>query len=174
MTLRSLIVTVTIFLTSCSSKTGRQLIDDGFQEGGKRAIRLYAKAISRDNNNVEAYWRRGGEYYKMKRYNDAIADFNKAISIDSAYNEGYLFGDRGLCKEATANYSEAIEDYTTALKLCKTTEPSSPRENYYFYRARTRLKNGDRTLAMSDVDSALYYWSSFPRARYMKGTLLVM
>jgi tetratricopeptide (TPR) repeat protein len=174
MTLRSLIVIVTILLTSCSSKTVRQLLDDGFQEDGKKAIRLYSKAISKDKNNVEAYWRRGGEYYKMKRYSNAIADFNKAISIDSAYNEGYLFGDRGLCKEAAANYPEAIEDYTTAVKLCKTTEPSTPRENFYFYRARTRIKNGDTTLAMSDVDTALYYWSSFPRARYMKGRLLVM
>jgi tetratricopeptide (TPR) repeat protein len=174
MTFRFLIAILTIILTSCSNKTVRQLLDDGFQEDGKKAIRLYSKAISKDNNNVEAYWRRGDEYYKMKRYNDAIADFNKAISIDSAYNEGYLFGDRGLCKEATANYPKAIEDYTTALKFCKTTEPSTPRESFYFYRARTRLKNGDTTLTMSDVDSALYYWGSFPRARYMKGRLLVM
>lgn len=165
---------MTIFLTSCSSKTVRQLLDDGFQEDGKKAIRLYSKAISKDKSNVEGYWRRGDEYYKMKRYVNAIVDFNKAISIDSAYNEGYLFGDRGLCKEATANYPEAIEDYTMALRLCKTTEPSTPRENFYFYRARTRLKNGDTAFAMLDVDSALYYWSSFPRARYMKGRFLVM
>jgi len=174
MTLRYLIVIATILLTSCSSKTVRQLLDDGFQEDGKKAIRLYSKAISKDQNNVEAYWRRGNEFYKIKRYSDAVADLNKAISIDSAYNEGYLFGDRGLCKEATTRYSEAIEDYTTALRLCKTTEPSTPRENFYFYRARTRLKSGDTTLATADVDSALYYWSSFPRARYMKGRLLIM
>ncbi len=174
MTLRYLTVIVTIFLISCSNKTVRQLLEEGFQEDGKKAIRLYSKAISKDKNNVEAYWRRGNEYYKIRQYNDAVADLNTAISIDSSYNEGYLFGDRGLCKEATANYSEAIEDYTTALKLCKTTEPSTPRENFYFYRARTQLKIGDTALAMSNVDSALYYWSSFPRARYMKGRLLVM
>ncbi len=175
MTLRFLLIIVAITLTSCSNKTVQQLLDDGIQEDGKKAIRLYSRAISKDKENVEAYWRRGSEYHRiMKQYDDAIADFNKAVSIDSAFNNGCLFEARGLSKEAIGNYSEAIADYTTALKLCKSVQPSTPRETYYFYRARTLLKRGDTAMAISDVDSSLHYWNSFPRARYLKGRLLVM
>ena len=174
MIIRYFPIVIIIFTTSCSKKTIQQLLDDGFQEDGQKAVRLYTKAISKDRNNVEAYWRRGNEYYKMNEYEKAIVDFNKAITIDSAYNEGYLFGDRGLAKEALGQYSAAIEDYTTALKLCVDTFVSTPRENYYYYRARTKLKTGDTTLAIVDNDSALYYWSSFPRARFQKARLLVI
>ena len=149
-------------------------MDDGFQEDGRKAVQLYTKAISKDKNNVEAYWRRGSEYHKMKQYKNAIADFNKGMKIDSTFNEGYLFGDRGESKEALGDYDGAIQDYTTALKLCVGTYVTTPRENYHFFRARTRLKQGDTALARVDVDSALYYWNSFPRARYMKGRILVI
>lgn len=160
--------------TGCSNKTVRQLLDDGFQEDGAKAVRLYTRAISKDKNNVEAYWRRGNEYYKMKEYGKSIADFNKAILIEPAFNNGYLFGDRGNTKEAMNDLIGAIEDYTTALFLCKTTEPSTPRENFYFYRGRTHIKLGDTTAAINDTDSALLYWETFPRARYQKARLLVM
>ena len=163
-----------ILLTACSHRTVRQLLDDGFQEDGNKAVRLYSKAISKDKNNVEAYWRRGNEFYKMKMYDKSIEDFNQAIAIDSSFNNGYLFGDRGNTKEALNDLNGAVQDYTTALRLCKTTEPSTPRENFYFYRGRTNLKLGDTVSATKDTDSALHYWNSFPRARYQKGRLEVM
>jgi len=170
--------TLTIFifllLIRCSQKTVRQLLDDGFQEDGVKAVRLYTKAISKNKNNVEAYWRRVNEYYKMNQYDKSMADFNKAISIEPSFNNGYLFGDRGNTKEAMNDITGAIEDYTTALLLCKTTEPSTPRENFYFYRGRTKLKLGDTLSAIADTDSALYYWNTFPRARFQKARLLVM
>jgi tetratricopeptide (TPR) repeat protein len=172
--LRLIFIFSILLLESCSYKTVRQLLDAGFQENGTKAIRLYSKVISKDKNNVEAYWRRGNEYFKMNQYDKSIADFNQAISIDSSFNNGYLFGDRGNTKEALANFSGAIDDYTKALQFCKTTEPSTPRENFYFYRGRARLKLGDTALAAIDTDSALYYWNSFPRARYQKARLLVI
>ncbi len=168
------IISTLLLLTGCSNKTVRQLLDNGFQEDGTKAVRLYTRAISKDKNNVEAYWRRGDEYYKMQQYDKSIADFDKAISIDSSFNNGYLFGDRGNTKEAMNDLKGAIEDYTTALHFCKTTEPSTPRENFYFYRGRTNIKLGDTSSAISDTDSALYYWNTFPRARYQKARLLVM
>lgn len=168
------IISTLLILTSCSHKTVRQLLDDGFQEDGAKAVRLYTNAISKDKNNVEAYWRRGNEFYKMKQYDKSIADFDKAISLEPSFNNGYLFGDRGNTKEAMNDLKGAIEDYTTALRLCKTTEPSTPRENFYFYRGRTNLKLGDTTSAIIDTDSALFYWNTFPRARYQKARLLVM
>lgn len=61
--------------------TVRQLLDDGFQEDGNKAIRLYSKAIFKNNNNVEAFWRRGNEYYKMKYYDKAISDLTRQYRL---------------------------------------------------------------------------------------------
>jgi tetratricopeptide (TPR) repeat protein len=174
MTRNIFIFSIIISLTACSHKTVSELLEDGFEEDGNKAIRLYSKAISKDKNNVEAYWRRGNEFFKMKKYDKSIADFNKAIEIDSSFNNGYLFGDRGNAKEALDDLNGAIQDYTTALRLCKITEPSTPRENFFFYRGRTNIKLGETTSAMMDTDSAIYYWNFFPRARYQKGRLEVM
>jgi tetratricopeptide (TPR) repeat protein len=174
MTRFTLSLSIIFLLQSCIQKTVRQLLDDGFQEDGAKAIRLYTKAISKDKRNVEAYWRRGNEYYKTKQYDKSISDFNNAISIEPSFNNGYLFGDRGNTKEAMNDLNGAVEDYTTALLLCKTTQPSTPRENFYFYRGRAKLRLGDTASAIVDTDSALYYWNSFPRARYQKARLLVM
>jgi tetratricopeptide (TPR) repeat protein len=168
------IILTLLLLTGCSNKTVRQLLDNGFQEDGAKAVRLYTRAISKDKNNVEAYWRRGNEYYKMKEYDKSIADLNKAISIEAAFNNGYLFGDRGNTKEAMNDLKGAIEDYTKALFFCKTNEPSTPRENFYFYRGRTHIKLGDTASAIKDTDSALYLWNTFPRAKLQKARLLVM
>ena len=152
----------------------RELLEAGSQANGSRAIRLYTKALATGDYPVETYWRRGNEYYKMQQHTQAIADFTAAIALDSAFQDGYLFGDRGLAKEALADYPGAVQDYTTALRLCHTTEPATPRENFYFYRARTELKLGDTLSASRDTDSALRYWAQFPRARYQKGRLEVI
>lgn len=162
-------------VVGCAPQSSRELLDAGFQANGNKAIQLYSKSLAVGNDDrVEAYWRRGDEYYKLRQYARAIADFDRAIALDSAFNNGYLFGDRGEAKEALADYAGAIQDYTTALRLCHTTEPSTPRENFYFYRARTELKAGDTLAAGRDTDSALQHWEHFPRARFQKGRLEVI
>jgi hypothetical protein len=45
----------------------------------------------------------------MKLYNDAIADFNKAISIDSAYNEAEKYFN-GSLNPSFASDKEFIDD----------------------------------------------------------------
>ena len=76
----------------------------------------------------------------------ALADFTQAIALEPTYNAGYLFGDRGEVWEAINRLPEAIQDYTTALAVCRRTLspslPSTPMENFYFYRGRARLKAG--------------------------------
>src|SRR5687768_6559484 len=176
-----------IFLASCNSKPKaisirpkpdpnllRHHLDSGFQEDGDTAIALYTKVLSLDTANLEAFWRRGCEYHKTNRYENAILDFNTAIAIDSSFNVGYLFGDRGESKEKLGKLSEAITDYTTALRFCKTTEPSTPKENFYYNRARAKLKLGDTISATIDTDSALYFWRSFPKARYQRARLEII
>lgn len=176
---------IIVYLESCKSKPKEidtkpdplligQLLDSGFQEDGDTAITIYTKVLSLDPTNTEALWRRGDEYHKTHRYEKAILDFNAAIEIDSSFNVGYLFGDRGESKEELGKFLDAISDYTIAIRFCKTSKPSTPKENFYYYRARAKLKLGDTISAIMDTDSALYFWPSFPRARYQRARLEII
>jgi len=145
----------------CSHKPVAQLIEEGEEATEKKAIRLYTQALANEPTNVRALWRRGNEYAKTDQPEKAVADFTHAIAVEPTYNAGYLFGDRGEVLEATNHLPEAIRDYTTALAICRRTLspslPSTPMENFYFYRGRARLKGGDTTAALVDTDSAIYY-----------------
>ncbi|MDJ1501836.1 tetratricopeptide repeat protein [Xanthocytophaga agilis] len=166
-----LLLVIFLSFISCSRKTVESIIDEGFQEDGQKAISLYSKAIKREPQNVEAYWRRGDEYYKIKQYERAIDDFNRAIRIDSAFNAGYLFGDRGLTKHALKDYHGAINDFTIALELCPPAEPSTPREKFYYYRSLSKIRLTDTLAALNDLDSAIYYWNIYPDARLLRARI---
>jgi len=118
------------------------------------------------------------EYAKRGQSQQAIADYTHAISIEQTFNAGYLFGCRGESFEALQQLPQAIRDYTTALSVCRrgmTPDlPSTPMENFYFYRGRARLKAGDTTAALLDTDSAIFYYPKFARARYQRARLAVI
>lgn len=115
------------------------------------------------------------EYAKTDQPEKALADFTHALALESTYNAGYLFGDRGAVFEAKKNLPEAIRDYTSALAICRKTLspslPSTPMKNFYFYRGRARLKAGDTTAALVDTDSAIFYYDKFPQAHYQRARL---
>jgi tetratricopeptide (TPR) repeat protein len=162
----------------CSHKPATPLVEEGEETTGTEAIRLYTEALGIEPTNVRALWRRGDEYAKTDQPQKALADFTQAIAVEPTYNAGYLFGDRGEVLEATNHLPEAIQDYTTALAVCRRTlspsQPSTPMENFYFYRGRARLKAGDTTAALVDTDSSIYYYHKFPRARFQRARLAVI
>jgi tetratricopeptide (TPR) repeat protein len=160
----------------CTHYTSGQLVEKGVEESNSSrvAIKWYSRAIRKDSGNVEAYWRRADVYFRRNQYNESVADLNKGISIDSAFNVGYLFGDRGNLFEEKGDYLGAIRDYTIALRFCPPSKPSTPRENFFFYRSRTKLKIADTAGALMDNDSAIFYWKDFTRARYQRGRLEVI
>lgn len=167
-----------VVITSCSSKTASQLVEKGEERIGNQAVMLYTAALDKEDTNVRALWRRGNEYARLNQLDKAIADFTQAIVFEPTYNAGYLFGDRGEAFEKKNNLSEAIKDYTKALAICRRTLspnlPSTPIENFYFYRGRARLKIGDTTAALVDTDSAIFYYNKFPRAHYQRARLAVI
>ncbi len=163
----------------CTHYTSGQLVEKGFSEsnGSEKAIKWYSLALRTESTHVEANWRRADVYFRRKQYNKSIVDLNRAIAIDSGFNVGYLFGDRGNVLEETGDYLGAIRDYSIALKFCPPatpTTPTTPRENFFFYRSRTKLKAADTAGALIDNDSAIFYWKTFTRARYQRGRLEVI
>ena len=94
----------------------------------EEAEETLTKAIKYDKNNFEAFYYRGCAKVNEKRYQDAIADFEKAVELkpdyaDAYFNLGrtyYLLNDEDKACEyyqLAAKYGRPnLEDY---LKRCK-------------------------------------------------------
>ena len=83
-------------LTGCENPAKSRLLT---QEGEKQLLRYsdyekaeetLSKAIQYDKNNFEAYYYRGCARVNAMRYNDALADFHKAVEIKSDYADAYF------------------------------------------------------------------------------------
>jgi tetratricopeptide (TPR) repeat protein len=175
--MRILSITILISLICCTSKPKakpimvnakpdpnliRALLDSGFQEDCDTAIVIYTSVINLDSNNAEAFWRRGNEFYRTKRYREALSDLNKSLEVDSNFSYSQVISDRGQTKEVLSLYQDAITDFTRAINLSLTKDTSIPQglEGYYYNRGRVKLKIGDTTAALIDLDSAIHFWSS--------------
>jgi len=170
-------IIILILLTGCSVKWADNIAYKGHLRENineyDKAIRLYNRAIRFNKESVLAYWRRAFWLYNNDQYQKSIDDLDKAIKIDSTFNSGHLFADRGDSKVMLADYRGAINDYTTALALCKIepNRPSTPKENFFFYRSKAYLHVSDTASALVDLDSAIYYWDRFPRAIWLRAQL---
>lgn len=167
-----------IFNFACSVKWADKLAERGFHKEAindyQRGLKIYNRAIRFNKSSVLAYWRRSHLYYDKEMYDESIIDLNRAIEIDSTFNQGYLFSDRANAKDMLRDYNGAIKDYSMALVICKNdVKKTTPKENFFYYRADTYLQIGDTTSAIHDLDSALYYWNSFARAAWRRGQVNV-
>ena len=87
------------------------------------------------------YFNRGTELGQLKRYDEAIADFNKAIA---AHPYDFMYGNRAAAYYSLGKYQEALRDYDRAIAL----NGSNP--NSYNGRALTYRALGDFTAAQQD------------------------
>ena len=71
------------------------------------------------------YLKQGEIWFNKRNYNRAIADYTRALKIDSRSVDAYLA--RGLAWEGIGNYAMSIPDYTKAIEL----NPHLTIEAYY-------------------------------------------
>ena len=85
-----------LFLISCENPAKSRLYTE---EGSKQLLRYsdfkaaeetLTKAIGYDKNNFEAYYYRGCAKVNAMKYDEAIADFEKAIEIKPDYADAYF------------------------------------------------------------------------------------
>jgi hypothetical protein len=73
-------------LVSCK-QTNEQLLDKGYklskQKKYDKAIKIYTEVINRNDKLQLAYYNRGFAYIATKQYNNALADFNKVMSLQT-------------------------------------------------------------------------------------------
>src|ERR1700712_1042317 len=91
---------------------------------------------------VETYVKSGNEKYGQKDYKAAIADFDKAIQLDSKKASVYFF--RANAYNELKNNTAAIQDYTKAIEL----DPAMT--DAYYYRANSESNIKDHKNAVAD------------------------
>jgi hypothetical protein len=88
------------------------------------------------------YYNRGTELGKLKRYDEAVADFSKAIAI---HPFDFVYGNRATAYYLLGNYQQALRDYDSAIAL----DPGNA--NSYYGRALTYRALGDFAAAQEDL-----------------------
>jgi tetratricopeptide (TPR) repeat protein len=88
------------------------------------------------------YNNRGNELGHLRRYDEAIADFDKAIAISHPFD--FMYGNRATAYYSLGKYQAALRDYDRAIAL----NPNSP--NFYNGRALTYRALGNSAAAQED------------------------
>jgi len=145
------------------AKTANQLCDDADEAAGvgkyDEAINLYNKSIKADEKLTRAYLNRGIALDQMNKFEEALKDFDKALSLCPAkdkYRQEFYYN-RGMCLHRLNRFKDAIKDYDEALKLHQDA-------SYNFMRGRSyrALTNFDK--AISDFDTAAAHTEGDERA----------
>ena len=119
----------------------------------ERAIAYLTQAIEAGDLNranlALAYHYRGAEYLKTKRYDEAIADLDKAIELDGKLATAY--SDRGVAWRRKGDDARAVADYSEAIRLWPNWH------GYYLNRGLALAALGRNEEAIADYDKALFY-----------------
>ena len=108
------------FLTSCENPTKSR---NYTEEGAKLLLRYsqyeeaeetLTKAIKYDKHNYEAYYYRGCAKINAQKYDEAIADFEKAVELKHDYADAYF--NLGRIYYIMHDEDKACENYQLAAK----------------------------------------------------------
>jgi tetratricopeptide (TPR) repeat protein len=82
-----------------------------------KAINLFDTCLSIDYSDMFSYREKAMCLYDMNKYDDALLVLEKAIAINSTFDEAYYW--MGRCYEKLGNKNEAIKNYQAALQIDK-------------------------------------------------------
>lgn len=80
------------------------------------------ECLKKNPKSYEAYIYRGKLYLRLKKYREALADFDKAIRLNPDKQIGYV--GKGDCLRLCERYDEAKAIYAKALHMSKKTNAS--------------------------------------------------
>lgn len=118
-----------------------QEASSAFQKGNfKQSIAILTKLLEKESNKVQFIALRGLSFRKEKMYEDALKDFNKALTIEP--NNADLHSEKGVTLFHMHNALEALTSMNKAVEI----EPNNP----YRYSSRAYIKD-----ALKDIDGAI-------------------
>ncbi|MCL1930870.1 MAG: tetratricopeptide repeat protein [Treponema sp.] len=113
------------------------------------AVALYTRILElkpKDSICSLIYKHRGMAEFAQSRYDDAIADFTRALDLEESYRIAYY---RGVVYSVLKRYAEAIDDFTLGLKI-------NPYQAFcLFRRGQAYYHIGDYPQALADCEAAL-------------------
>ncbi|BBM87458.1 protein kinase domain-containing protein [Candidatus Uabimicrobium amorphum] len=112
----------------------------------EQALQDFNLYLEKNPRSADRYNSRGMVYRKLKRYKEAIADYNTAINITPRF---VYFFNRGVTYEVLGKSEKAIQDYTNAINV---------NPNYfmgYASRALAYEKQQKYSFAIRDYERAL-------------------
>jgi tetratricopeptide (TPR) repeat protein len=119
-----------------------------------KAISLFTSAIETGDltrpNRALAYHYRGAEYLNVGRYDEAIADFDRAIMLEPV-KLPTAYSDRGIAYRRKGDYAKAIADYSEAIRLWPDWH------DWYLNRGLAYAANRQYAEAIADFGRALFY-----------------
>ncbi len=113
--------------------------------------------------DAKAYNARGSVLASLKRYTEALADFDKAIQLQPIY-PGAVY-ERAMTFEKMGNVAKAIENYTLAINQ----KPGYG--NAHLARGRLYEKGGRQAEALADYSKAIASDANDAGALYARGSL---
>ena len=133
-----------------------------FENNWNAAIKAYESALSLDPNikDENLFALLGWSYHKIKNYEQALKNLNKAIQLAS--HAGY-YVDRGVIYLELKNYEQAINDFNKALEL-------NPDASYsYFGRGKAYNALGRYEQAVNDFTKYIQHYKNEPHAYNHRG-----
>lgn len=115
-----LVLLATVSLVGCQKETtARDYYEKSFQfvnaGSTQDAIDLLTLAIKKDPSFFEAYYNRGTMYFFQEKYDLALKDFDKAISLNA--NHGGSYASRGTVYDRMNMPGESLADFKAAARL---------------------------------------------------------
>jgi len=143
---------MTVLVHPCTAESAIDYYDNGLSmhKAGdlKEAVRLYSKAIDNDNRFILAYQMRGAAWQRLRQFQKAIADYSMVISLGEPAFQAVGYYNRGIVKNMSGRYAEAIPDFTFAISIDRKMGSA------YFHRGIARIKSGDTTGTSDDFIQA--------------------
>jgi len=123
---------------------------------------------SRGNPASAAYLERGYGYVNKGLYNEAIAEYNKAIKNDPGF--AYAYNSRGIVYKTKGEFDQAIADFNKAIELDpKLVFTYNNRGVAYGYKKQYNLAIADFTKAIELHPNYVKAYDSRGLAYYLKG-----
>ncbi|MDR2785753.1 MAG: tetratricopeptide repeat protein [Treponema sp.] len=134
-----------------------------------KAVADYTQVITTANsrnidplNFTAAYIERAELYRKQRRYEEALADYDEAISRGGA-NLSIAYNNRGIIYRIKGEPDRAIEDYTEALRL------NAGFAEAYNTRGNAWIDKGEQDRAIEDYNQALRINPGYAQAYNNRG-----
>ncbi len=167
--LPALALMLALALGACSTTgldvagTGAPESEDAIYATSPANIESLTSVVQKNPNDPQAYNMRGSVFGKGGRYQEALADFNKAISIDPNYAQAYA--NRGLVYRETGKLNLALADYDKALSI------DANYANAYLGRGMVYREEGKLIPALRDFNKAIAIRPDSAQAYYNRGLL---